>query len=795
MTPAAGQRLGPYEIVAPLGAGGMGEVYRARDVRLDRSVAVKILPAELSGDAHYRQRFEREARAASALSHPHIAHVYDVGEQDGTHFIAMEYVEGENLRELVSRGPLGVDRIVDLGVQMAEALEEAHARGIVHRDIKSANAVVTPKGQLKVLDFGLARRTGDAAASVDSQLSTDAQTRAGLVVGTVPYMSPEQALGKDVDARTDLFSFGVVLYELTSGRLPFVGNTATQTIDQICHATPAELGASRKDVPAELERIVRKCLEKDRDRRYASARDIVVDLRNLQRDRASGASPLAAPPRRQRRGLLLLGAAGIVAALAVGAGVLYRGAAKGASIGSVAVLPFENATGDPAIEYLSDGISESLINKLSSLPGLRVISRTSAFAFKGKTLAPMEIGRKLGVDALLLGTLAQRGTNLAITAELVSVRDDAQLWGEKYSRRADDVLTVEGEIAATIARTLRRQLSSEQQQKLASRASDDPEAYRLYLKGRDFLVGNQQEMDKSVDYLQQAVARAPEYALAHAGLAEAYTRQAFLRASDRDEPLRKARAAVDRALELDPDLAEAHTALGLVRFYFEWDWAGAESEFRRALELNPGSRAVQEEYGWFLTAMGRLDEGLAQSRRAAELDPLSTGPVHDIAISHMARGDLDLAAATFRRAIDINPNWTWGYIKLGRTLARQRKCPDALAQAEIAERRIAGGAAPLSRSWLGATYAICGETVRARQKLDELHALSQKQYVDPVTFADIHASLGEMDEALRWYERAYEDRTPNMAYASIMPRIDPGLAGNPRYEAIVRRMGFPQPPS
>jgi len=795
VTLAAGQRLGPYEIVAPLGAGGMGEVYRARDVRLDRSVAVKILPAELSGDAHYRQRFEREARAASALSHPHIAHVYDVGEQDGTHFIAMEYVEGENLRELVSRGPLGVDRIVDLGVQMAEALEEAHARGIVHRDIKSANAVVTPKGQLKVLDFGLARRTGDAAASVDSQLSTDAQTRAGLVVGTVPYMSPEQALGKDVDARTDLFSFGVVLYELTSGRLPFVGNTATQTIDQICHATPAELGASRKDVPAELERIVRKCLEKDRDRRYASARDIVVDLRNLQRDRASGASPLAAPPRRQRRGLLLLGAAGIVAALAVGAGVLYRGAAKGASIGSVAVLPFENATGDPAIEYLSDGISESLINKLSSLPGLRVISRTSAFAFKGKTLAPMEIGRKLGVDALLLGTLAQRGTNLAITAELVSVRDDAQLWGEKYSRRADDVLTVEGEIAATIARTLRRQLSSEQQQKLASRASDDPEAYRLYLKGRDFLVGNQQEMDKSVDYLQQAVARAPEYALAHAGLAEAYTRQAFLRASDRDEPLRKARAAVDRALELDPDLAEAHTALGLVRFYFEWDWAGAESEFRRALELNPGSRAVQEEYGWFLTAMGRLDEGLAQSRRAAELDPLSTGPVHDIAISHMARGDLDLAAATFRRAIDINPNWTWGYIKLGRTLARQRKCPDALAQAEIAERRIAGGAAPLSRSWLGATYAICGETVRARQKLDELHALSQKQYVDPVTFADIHASLGEMDEALRWYERAYEDRTPNMAYASIMPRIDPGLAGNPRYEAIVRRMGFPQPPS
>jgi serine/threonine protein kinase len=287
----------------------MGEVYRARDVRLDRSVAVKILPAELSGDAHYRQRFEREARAASALSHPHIAHVYDVGEQDGTHFIAMEYVEGENLRELVTRGPLDVDRVVEIGAQMASALEEAHGRGVVHRDVKSANAVVTPKGQVKVLDFGLARRDRDGAGPLDSEQVTEARTQAGVVVGTVPYMSPEQAMGKDLDARTDLFSLGVVLYELATGRLPFVGNTATQTIDQICHATPVELGASRKGVPAELERIVRKCLEKDRERRYASARDLVVDLRNLQRDRATGTGPVAVAPRRGSRRLLVLGAA------------------------------------------------------------------------------------------------------------------------------------------------------------------------------------------------------------------------------------------------------------------------------------------------------------------------------------------------------------------------------------------------------------------------------------------------------------------------------------------------------
>jgi TolB-like protein/Tfp pilus assembly protein PilF/predicted Ser/Thr protein kinase len=787
----AGHRLGPYEVVAPLGAGGMGEVYLARDVRLDRTVAVKILPRELAVDERYRQRFEREARAASALSHPHIAHVYDVGEQDGTHFIAMEYVEGENLRDLATRGPLDVDRVVEIGAQMASALEEAHARGVVHRDIKSANAVVTPKGQVKVLDFGLARRDREGADLGGSQQVTEARTQVGIVVGTVPYMSPEQALGKDLDARTDLFSLGVVLYELATGRLPFVGNTATQTIDQICHATPVELGASRKDIPAELERIVRKCLEKDRDRRYASARDLVVDLRNLQRDRASGTGPVAAAPRRRGRRLLAAGAAALLAVVAVGAGLLYRASARGASIESVAVLPFENATGDPANEYLSDGISESLINKLSSLPGLRVISRTSAFSFKGKKLGPAEIGRALGVDALLVGSLAQRGASLAITAELVSVRDDRQLWGEKYNRSADDVLKVEGEIAATIARTLRGQLSGEQQQKLARGATADPEAYRLYLKGRDFLVGNQQEMDKSVDYFQQAVARAPEYALAHAGLAEAYTRQAGLRASGREEPLRMARAAVSRALELDPDLAEAHTALGLIHFFFEWDWAGAEAAFQRALALNPGSRAVQEEYGWFLTSMGRLDEGLAHSREASLLDPLSVGPVHDIAINYMARGDLEQAATNFRRTIDMDPNWTWGYVKLGRTLAQQKKCPEALAQAEIAERRIAGGAAPLSRAWLGFTYGICGETVRARQKLEELHALSRERYVDPSLYAEIHSGLGEADEALRWYEKAYEDRTPSMAYASVMSLIDPGLIGNPRYEAIVRRMAFP----
>jgi TolB-like protein/Tfp pilus assembly protein PilF len=510
--------------------------------------------------------------------------------------------------------------------------------------------------------------------------------------------------------------------------------------------------------------------------------------------KSPGKAPTGVSPRRAPSRRVLFSAAALVAVLAVGGLVTFLMTNRSAAIASVAVLPFENATGDTAIEYLSDGISESLINKLSGLSGLRVISRTSAFAFKGKKMEPMEIGRKLGVDALILGSLAQRGASLAITAELVRVSNASQLWGEKYSRRADDMLQVEGEIAATIAQNLRRQLSGEERAMLARSATSDPEAYRLYLKGRGFLVGSQQEMDKSIDLLQQAVARAPEYALAHAGLAEAYTRQAFLRASSRTEALGKARAAANRALELDPDLAEAHTALGLIRFFFEWDWAGAEAEFRRALELNPGSSAVHEEYGGFLTAMGRLDEGLARSREAVRLDPLSVGPVHDMAINAWVRGDYEETAAGFRRTIEIDPNWTWGYVKLARILAVQKKCGEAFVQAEAAERKIAGGAAPLARSWLGATYALCGDTRRAREKLGELHALEKKQYVDPVTFATIHSALGEIDEAMRWYEKAFDDRTPNMVFAARAARFAPELADKPRYMAIVDRMGFPQPP-
>ena len=459
----------------------------------------------------------------------------------------------------------------------------------------------------------------------------------------------------------------------------------------------------------------------------------------------------------------------------------------------IAVLPFKNATDDTEIEYLSDGITESLINRLSGVDVLRVISRTSAFAFKGKKMSTMQIGRKLGVDALVVGTLGQRGKNLAITAELLSMVDDTQLWGDRYSRPADDLMEVEADIATTIAEALSRRLTGADKHRLQRAATSDPEAYRLYLKGRSFLIGNQREMDKSIDCMQQAVARAPDFAMAHAGLAEAYTLQAYLRGVGRADVLGKARAAVARALELDGDSAEAHAALGGIRYFFEWDWAGAEAEYRRALQLNPGSRAALSGYGGFLCTTRRIDEGVAYLKEAARLDPLWIGPVHDLGIVDLSRGDFDLAAQRFREAIDFDPNWTWGYIKLSRALALQEKCQEALEQAEVAESRLAGGVAPLGWAWLGVVYAICGDTARARQKLEMLQSLQRKQYVDPVTFAAIHGALGDVDEALDCYERGYQDRTPNMVYSAILPGFSPELVGNARYQAIVDRMGFPKP--
>ena len=791
MTFSAGTLLGMYEILSPLGAGGMGEVWRARDTKLDREVAIKVLPPELAGDGGRRSRFEAEAKAASAINHPNITHIYDVGEADGVHFIAMEYVDGEDLGDRLRSAPLGVGEILDLGGQAADALAEAHDRGIIHRDIKPGNIMVDPRGRVKVLDFGLAKLRPSALDEPDDQAVTETMTQPGLVVGTVRYMSPEQALGKPVDARSDIFSLGVVLYELATGRPPFRGETPTETITKITRDQPPPIGSVNRPAAGELERIVAKCLEKEPGRRYQSARELAVDLSNLKRDSSAGVEVAAMHRPADGRRRWLLAAAGLAAAAAVVAGVLVlRPAAQ--DIGSLAVLPFENGTGEADADYLCDGLTEGLISSLSTLPDVRVISRRSSFAFKDSSDDPTTIARNLDVDGLVMGRVTKRDGVLAVSAELVRAADNRQLWGDRFEHVGGDLLAIERDLSAALVRTLDIDLPDEVVSQRARRYDVDPEAHQLYLRARQMLVGSTREMDKAVDFLKQAIAIDPDYALAHAQLGRAYLLRAYHSVMERDEAIELARESVERALEIDDRLAEGHAVSAEIKYLFDWDWAGADRDLRRAVELDPGSDTVHLIYADFLAAMGRFDEAIAESEKAKELDPLSPSAAHMLAFALMGTRSYDRAAAEFRAALDLNPNWTWGYIKLSKTLADSGRCDEALTTAEEAEAQLHGGSTPLARAWLGYTYATCGDLERANAALDDLDRMAAEGYVDPGVYAELYTALGTMDQVLDALERSVADRSPDAIYLPVIPDYFlPELAEEPRYQALLQQMNLP----
>jgi len=619
-----GSRLGPYEILGQIGAGGMGEVYRARDRKLDRDVAVKVLPESVAADPDALARFEREAKAVAALSHPNILAIHDFGTHEGTVYAVTELLEGETLRGKLDAGRIARKQAVNYALQVAKGLSAAHEKGIIHRDLKPENLFVGKDGHLKILDFGLAKREAPVARGEETSAPTvSGHTEPGTVMGTVGYMSPEQVRGRPADHRSDIFSFGVVLYEMLTGRRAFRGETPVETMHAILKEETPGLAGSASAISPALERIVRHCLEKSPEERFQSARDIAFALGEASSGSAAApATPVPQPPR-PRAFRPLLWAAGVAGLAALAAAVLWlRPGAR--SIDSLAVLPFVNAGGDPNAEYLSDGITESLINSVSQIPGIKVVSRSSAFHYKGKDVGARTVGRELGVRAVLTGRIVQRGDGLSIRAELVDARDDTHLWGEQYNRRLSDILAVQEEIAGDISGKLRQRLTGEEMKRLTRRSTENPEAYGLYLKGRyHWNKRTGQDLQKGIGYFQQAIEKDPTYALAYAGLADCYAVLFLYAGLPSSENFPKAKAAASKALEIDDTLAQAHAALAFTHEVFYWDFSAAEKEYRRAIELDPKYPTAHHWCSLYLSGLGRYEQAIAEAERAYELDPLS----------------------------------------------------------------------------------------------------------------------------------------------------------------------------
>src|SRR5436853_1827958 len=772
MMSAMAETISHYRISRKLGAGGMGEVYLAEDTRLGRQVALKFLPASYQYDPDRRARFMKEARAASALRSPYIAAIYDIGEQDGTMFLVMEYVEGELLATRIERSAIAPREAIEMAGQIADALDEAHQLGIVHRDVKSANLMLTPRGLVKMLDFGLAKVSEVQGKSNSSDYTTPLgqQTAAGIVLGTVTYMSPEQALGRAIDGRTDIFSLGVVLYEMLTGRLPFTGSSATEIIDNILHTEPLSIARFNTNTPAELERLVRKCLEKDRDRRYQSARELAIDLRNLKRDLDSGAVSTSA-----LRTQTYTGSTG-------------RRTRSRRAIDSLAILPLTNESRDPESEYLADGITESIINNLSQLGKLRVMARSTVFRYKGRDIDPIATGIELGVRAILIGRMLNRGDTLIIKVELVDASDGSHLWGETYNRPMADIFAVEADISSIISEKLRLQLDSAQKKKLAKRHTGNAEAYQLYLRGRFYWNKRTTEsLLRGIDYFNQAITADPCYALAYTGLADSYNILASYSALAPHEAFPKARAAATQALKLDERLPEAHASMAFVTFGYSWDFEQADREFKRAVELSPGYAVAHQWDALYLAAMRRMDEAVEEIRRAEQLEPLSLPIITNKGwILYLARRH-DEAQETLTKALELDQDFVLAHRRLGQVYEARQMFAEALREYE---KCLALAPADVeSLAALGHAYGASGEVERAREIIAKLIESSQSRYVPAYLIAVIHLGMGEADAAFAWLEKAFEERYGFLAYMNVSPVFDP-LHTDERLRDLAARVGL-----
>jgi len=798
------QTISHFRITGKLGAGGMGVVYKAVDTRLDRPVALKFLPDNMAQDSQALERFRREARAASALNHPSICTIYDIGAQEGRTFIAMEFIDGETLRAHIHGKALPLEETLKLGIQIAEALDAAHAEGIIHRDIKPANILVTKRGQVKVLDFGLAklvpkgiaRAHGDGGSNSGDESNSeapDSTSIVGIISGTPSYMSPEQVRGDNLDPRTDIFSLGLLLYEMATGRQAFSGSTGGAIIEAVLTRSPVPARSINPDIPPELEEIINKALHKDREQRYQDAADLRADLQRLERGTDSSwrvtqenteSASISNTSRLQSTGEHRAGNSTSQTAT-------LRAVRVSKIIDSLAVLPFENASRDPEHEYLSDGIAGSLINTLAIIPKLRVMAQSTVFRYKGRALDPQAIGRELNVRAVLTGRIMQSGGSLRIGAELVDVATGSQLWGAQYDRKPGDILAIQDEISNEISEKLRVKLTRAEKKRLNKRQTDDPEAYRLYLKGRHHW--NQWTEDgfyKAVEYFQQAVEKDPAYALAYTGVADSYVLLGWNSYLPPKAAFPKAKIAALRALQLDPHLGEAHTPLSAVYWLHDWQWQEAEMEFKRSMALSPAHPTASHWYAEFLMTMGRHEEAIARIKSSQELDPLSLiiSVAHGWSFYHARR--YDDAIEQLRRTVELDPHYPMTYWILGLLLRKMGNYELAIAEGEKGV-KLSGGSY-LMRAALAQTLATAGRRNEAIQILDDLTKLAAQKYVAPYFFAGIHIGLGDSDRAIECLEKSYEEHSHWLLYLHLDPGMD-ALRSNPRFQDLLQRVGLPLP--
>jgi len=788
-----GQTISHYRVVEQLGAGGMGVVFKAYDDRLNRAVALKFLPEKLAQQPEALERFRREARAASALNHPSICTIYDVGEQDGRAFIAMEFMEGETLSSHIGGKPLPLGELLELGIQIADALEVAHTEGIIHRDIKPANVFVTKRGRAKVLDFGLAKLLPKGIAGMDPDGdSSDSNSIVGVISGTPSYMSPEQVRGDGLDPRTDIFSLGLLLYEMATGHRAFSGGTGGIIIEAVLTRSPIPVRNLNPAIPPRLEEIIDKALHKNRDQRYQNAAELRADLQALKHhvdssrgtsaeDTKSSTIATGSGPAPRRK---------ISSQVSKTPATGTRTARAPRTIDSLAVLPFENVRHDPEHDYLSDGITGSLINILAKIPKLRVMAQSTVFRYKGRDLDPQAVGRELDVRAVLTGRIIQSGGSLRIGAELVDVARGSLLWGAQYDRKPGDIFAIQDDISNEISEKLRLQLTRAEKRRLTHRQTENPEAYQLYLKGRHYWNRWTEEgFYKAIEYFQQAVEKDPRYALAYTGIAESYVLLGWNSYLPPKDAFPQGETAALTALTLDPDLGEAHTPLAAALWLYDWKWKKAEDEFKRSLELNPSYPTGNHWYAEYVMTMGHPVEAIAQMKKSQELDPLSL--IINVAIGwarYMARR-YDEAIEQLLQTVDLEPSYPVTYWILGLIYRKTGRYDMAVTVGEKAVRLSNGS--PLIRAALAHTYGKAGRVKDAVQVLEDLSQLAGQKYVAAHFFAGIHIGLGEHERAIEYLEKSYEEHSHWLIYLHLDPAMD-DLRENARFQDLLARIGLPQ---